>query len=169
MNNIKYIYQHAGKCDYQKNIKDIIYAAILSTLEGVTDNSPNVHLTSDHVLPHWKCVLRCCADCLCINIPDQETTKKYEETTPSIRFHIYHIIGRCTAHGGIPVNDKKICCMCEQEPLPDQLEHKDSTEIQNTSDISNTYDIHSCVTPQKQNISVHATSIPPLFDYCHPN
>ena len=39
---------------------------------------------SDHALPHWKCVLRCCADCPCINITDQETTKKHEETTPSI-------------------------------------------------------------------------------------
>ena len=24
----------------------------------------------DHTLQHWKCVLRCCADCPCINIPD---------------------------------------------------------------------------------------------------
>ena len=31
MNNIKKIYQHAGKCDYQQNIKDIIDAVILST------------------------------------------------------------------------------------------------------------------------------------------
>ena len=37
MNNIKNIYQHAGKCDDQQNIKDIIDAAILSTPEGVTD------------------------------------------------------------------------------------------------------------------------------------
>ena len=50
----------------------------------------------------------------CINIPDQEITKKHEEKTPSIRFHIYHIIGRCTAHGRIPLKDKKICYMCEQ-------------------------------------------------------
>ena len=42
-----------------------------------------------------------------------------------------------------------------------QLQHKDSTSIQNTVDISNTDDIHSCVTPQKQNISVQATSTPP--------
>ena len=28
---------------------------------------------SDHALPHWKCVLRCCADCPCINLPDHET------------------------------------------------------------------------------------------------
>ena len=32
----------------------------------------------DHALPHRKCVLRCCSDCPCINIPDQETTKKHE-------------------------------------------------------------------------------------------
>ena len=44
MNNIKKIYQHAGKCDDQQNLKDIIDAAILSTPEGVTDNSPNVHM-----------------------------------------------------------------------------------------------------------------------------
>ena len=42
-----------------------------------------------------------------------------------------------------------------------QLQHKDSTSILNTVNISNTDDIHSCVTPQKQNISVQATSTPP--------
>ena len=45
MNNTKNIYQHAGKCDDQQNIKDIIDAAILSTPKEVTDNSPNVHMT----------------------------------------------------------------------------------------------------------------------------
>ena len=49
MNNIEKIYQHAGKCDDQKNLKDIIDAAILSTPEGATDNSPNVHMTSKPV------------------------------------------------------------------------------------------------------------------------
>ena len=44
-----------------------------------------------------------------------------------------------------------------------QLEHKDSTSIQNTSNISNTDDIHSYATPQKQNISVKATSTPPCL------
>ena len=69
---------------------------------------------SDHTLPHWKCVLRCCDNCPCINLTDQETDKKYSEKTPSIRFHIYHIIGRCNAHGRIPLKDKKICYMCKQ-------------------------------------------------------
>ena len=49
MNNIKKIYQHAGKCDDQQNLKYIIDAAILSTPEGVTDNSPNVHMASKPV------------------------------------------------------------------------------------------------------------------------
>ena len=33
----------------KNNFKDIIDAAILSTPEGVTDNSPNVHMTSKPV------------------------------------------------------------------------------------------------------------------------
>ena len=49
MNNIKKIYQHAGKCDDQQNLKDIIDAAILSTPQGVTYNIPNVPMTSTPV------------------------------------------------------------------------------------------------------------------------
>ena len=49
MNNTKKIYQHAGECDDQQNLKDIIDAAILSTPEGVIDNSPNVHMKSKPV------------------------------------------------------------------------------------------------------------------------
>ena len=56
--------------------------------------------------------------------------KKNDETTPSIRFHIYHIIRRCTTHGIIPLKDKKICYMCEQESLPDK-----STKIYTRKDL----------------------------------
>ena len=49
MNNIKKIYQHAVKCDDHQNLKDIIDADILYTPEGVTDHSPNVHMTSTPV------------------------------------------------------------------------------------------------------------------------
>ena len=68
----------------------------------------------DHALPHWKGVLRCCAECPHINLPYKETNKKHDETTPSIRFHIYHIIGRCNTHSRIPLKDKKICYMCKK-------------------------------------------------------
>ena len=49
MNNIKNIYQHAGKCDDQQNLKDIIDADIISIPEVVVDNSPNVHMKSTPV------------------------------------------------------------------------------------------------------------------------
>ena len=41
--------------------------------------------------------------------------------------------------------------------------NKDSTSIQDTSDILNIDDIPSCVTPQKQKISVQDTSTPPCL------
>ena len=31
----------------------------------------------DYALPHWKCVLRCCANCPYINLLDQDTNKKH--------------------------------------------------------------------------------------------
>ena len=33
---------------------------------------------SDNALPHWKCVLRCCNNCPCINIFDQDLSKIHE-------------------------------------------------------------------------------------------
>ena len=48
MNNIKKNL-HAGKCDDQQNLKDIIDTTILSTPEGVTDNIPNVPMASTPV------------------------------------------------------------------------------------------------------------------------
>ena len=49
MNNTKKIYQHAGKCNYQQNLKDILEYAILYTPEVFTDNIPNVNMTSSPV------------------------------------------------------------------------------------------------------------------------
>ena len=56
---------------------------------------------SDNALPHWKCVLRCCAKFPCLNIPDAETYDQYSDTSPSIIFHMYHLIYCCTSHGRI--------------------------------------------------------------------
>ena len=49
LNNIKNTYQHVGKCENQQKLKDIIYADIVLIPEGVTDNSPNVLMTSTSV------------------------------------------------------------------------------------------------------------------------
>ena len=52
MNNIKNIYQHAGKCDDQQHFKDIIDAAMVSTTGVGTDNSTNVPMKSTPVKKH---------------------------------------------------------------------------------------------------------------------
>ena len=49
MNNIKKIYQHAGKCDDQQNLKDILDAAMVSTPKVVTYEITNVPMTSTPV------------------------------------------------------------------------------------------------------------------------
>ena len=41
---------------------------------------------SDNALPHWKCVLRCCDDCPCINLPDQENLKHMKKQHPQFGF-----------------------------------------------------------------------------------
>ena len=67
----------------------------------------NAYPYSDHVLPHWKCVLRYCAKFPRINIPDQETYDKPSNPSPSISFHIYNLISHCTTHVRFPLTDKK--------------------------------------------------------------
>ena len=61
-----------------------------------------------------------CANCTCVNLPDQEIDNQYSDTTPSIRFHIYNIIARFTDHGTIPLKDRKMCFMCKQEPSSEE-------------------------------------------------
>ena len=81
-------------------------------------------------LPHRKGVLKLCANYTCINLPEQEIYNQYSDTTPSIQFHIYHIIAHFTAHGRIPFKDKEICCKCRQESSTDK-----STKIYTRKDI----------------------------------
>ena len=45
----KRIYQNAGKCDDKQKLKDVIYSDMVSTTEVLTDNSPNVAMTSTPV------------------------------------------------------------------------------------------------------------------------
>ena len=70
---------------------------------------------SDHELPHWKCVLRCCAQCPSINITDQEIDDNHTNPSPSIRFHVYHLIARSTKHGRFPLIENKICRECQYD------------------------------------------------------
>ena len=49
MSSIKKIYQHAGKCDNQQNLKGVLDADMMSTQEEITDDSPSVPMTSTPV------------------------------------------------------------------------------------------------------------------------
>ena len=64
-----------------------------------------VYPQSDHALPHWKCVIRCCAKCPSVNLTEQEIYYQYSNTSLSIRFHIYHLIARCLTHGRLLLTD----------------------------------------------------------------
>ena len=57
--NIKKIYQHAGKCDNQQNLKDLLDADIVLTPEEVTYDSPNVPITSTPVKKNQVLGNRC--------------------------------------------------------------------------------------------------------------
>ena len=59
--------------------------------------------------------MRCCSQFPCINITDHETDDKNLSPSPSIRFHIYYLVARCTQHGRIPLTDKKSCRECQQD------------------------------------------------------
>ena len=49
LEKIKKIYKQSGKCDNQKQFKDILEAAMVSTPEGFTNNSPISPMTSSPV------------------------------------------------------------------------------------------------------------------------
>ena len=68
-----------------------------------------------HGFPHWKCVLYCCANYPCIDIPVQELDRHQYNTSPSIIFHIYHLILRCAVHRRRSLDENKICCWCLQD------------------------------------------------------
>ena len=55
-----------------------IYAKSSDIVNGTMCTYPQ----SDHALPHWIYVLQLYYKYPCINLPDQETDKKYKETTP---------------------------------------------------------------------------------------
>ena len=78
---------------------------------------------SDHALPHWKCVWRCCAKFTSINIINQETYDQYPDNSPSIFFHIYHLIARCTKHGRLSLTNKESFGKCQQDTASGQKEY----------------------------------------------
>ena len=67
---------------------------------------------SQHALPHWSCMLRCCVNFPPINIPRKKLYKHHSNTCPKTSFHVYHLISCCTAHGRCIYDERKMCCLC---------------------------------------------------------
>ena len=110
---------------------------------------------SDHSLTHWKCVMQCCSKFPSINLPDQETDDQYPDNSPSIRFHLYHIIALCTKHGIFPLTDKNICRKCKQDTVSGQ-----STKIYTRKELvvmeTTIYNFHtSLYIPEIQKLAFH--------------
>ena len=59
---------------------------IYATASDMANATMCTYPQSEHSLPHWKCVLRCCNDCPCINIPDQEIDKNMKKQNPQLGF-----------------------------------------------------------------------------------
>ena len=54
--------------------------------------------SSQHALPHWKCVLSCCENFPCIDLTYQELNQFRTTACPTIRFFVYNVITWCKVH-----------------------------------------------------------------------
>ena len=85
---------------------------------------------SKHALPHCKCVLRCCYNCPRIDLPVQESDTRFSNASP------YHLIAQCIVHGRRSLDEKKICCLCFQDPsnvIPAKLYTRKELVLMETS------------------------------------
>ena len=69
-----------------------------------------------HALPHWKCVLRYCANYLHIDNTGQESDRHHYSTSPSINLNIYNLIARCTVYGRLPIDEHIFLFLFLQDP-----------------------------------------------------
>ena len=72
-----------------------------------------VYPSLKYELPHWKCVLHCCVQYPQIDLPSSESDQHHSNVSPTIRFHVYQHISRCTVYGRQHFNKKKQCQCCE--------------------------------------------------------
>ena len=65
--------------------------------------------SSNYSLPHYKCVLQCCANFTFIGLPSTESDQHNSNVSTTIIFHVYNLVARCTMHGRRTLNEKKRC------------------------------------------------------------
>ena len=78
-----------------------------------------------------------------IIIPDQEKDAQYPDTSPSISFHVYHLIALCTKHDRILLTEKKLFHKCQQDTTSGQL--------------AKIYTIKELVMMERNNSNVHTS------------
>ena len=69
--------------------------------------------SSKYALPHYKCVMRCCAQCPWIYLPIPKTDHNSYNVSPTIRFHLYRHISHCTVHVIFSFDENKQCKLCK--------------------------------------------------------
>ena len=72
-----------------------------------------VYPSSNYALSHWKCVLHCCAQFTCIDLPSTESDQHNSNAIRKIRFHVYQQMAHCTMDDGYPFNEKIQCQLYE--------------------------------------------------------
>ena len=50
---------------------------------GMAKETMYAYPHSNHALTPWKFIIRCCAKCPSVNLPDKEADDKYSDTSPS--------------------------------------------------------------------------------------
>ena len=76
--------------------------------------------------PHWDCVLRRCTKCPDYPIPPEE--QGTDENAPTIFFHVYETVMRCTKHGVITPGTK-VCEHCKADPTSSDQSAKNAPKV----------------------------------------
>ena len=73
-----------------KNFVILLGSHIYAIEYGTAINTICASPPSQHELPHWKYVLRCCYNYPLIDFPFQESDRNNSNTSTSVSFHIYY-------------------------------------------------------------------------------
>ena len=86
-----------------------------------------VYPPSQHTFPHWNYLLHHFENFPCIDLTSQQLYKHHSNTCPTMSFHVYHLIARCTVQGRRLFYKNKSCvCVIPHLCHPQKYIHKNS-------------------------------------------
>ena len=86
---------------------------IFKTVSDIAMSTMCAYPLSKFSLPHWKYDLNFCAQCTRTDLPILESDQHNFCINPTVSFHVYQQIERCTVHGRRPFNENKQFQLCE--------------------------------------------------------